>query len=50
MKIATFNVNGVRKNLKAAGVDVWVRGEPHASDHAPAWIELASELLPKNVS
>jgi exodeoxyribonuclease-3 len=28
------------KGLKAAGVDVWVRGEPHASDHAPAWIEL----------
>jgi exodeoxyribonuclease-3 len=32
-------------SLKAAGVDVWVRGEPHASDHAPAWIELASEVF-----
>lgn len=27
--------------LCQAGVDRWVRGEPHASDHAPAWIELA---------
>jgi exodeoxyribonuclease-3 len=26
--------------LKAAGVDTWVRGEPHASDHAPTWVEL----------
>jgi len=26
--------------LKNAGVDLWVRGRPHASDHAPAWIEL----------
>ncbi len=26
--------------LRNAGVDRWVRGEPHASDHAPAWIEL----------
>jgi exodeoxyribonuclease-3 len=28
------------KRLKAAGVDRWVRGEPNASDHAPAWISL----------
>lgn len=27
--------------LRAAGVDTWARGRPHASDHAPAWIELA---------
>ena len=27
--------------LRAAGVDAWVRGEPGASDHAPAWVELA---------
>jgi exodeoxyribonuclease-3 len=27
--------------LRAAGVDRWVRGESHASDHAPAWIELS---------
>ena len=29
------------KRLIAAGVDREVRGLPHASDHAPAWIELA---------
>jgi exodeoxyribonuclease-3 len=28
--------------LKNAGVDKWVRGQPHASDHAPAWVELAA--------
>jgi exodeoxyribonuclease III len=27
------------KQLKAGGVDRWVRGEDGASDHAPAWIE-----------
>lgn len=27
--------------LVDAGVDLWVRGEEEASDHAPAWIELA---------
>ena len=26
--------------LEAAGVDNWTRGEPDASDHAPAWIVL----------
>ncbi|WP_129648040.1 exodeoxyribonuclease III [Peristeroidobacter agariperforans] len=26
--------------VKDDGVDRWVRGEPHASDHAPTWIEL----------
>jgi len=26
--------------LVDAGVDTWVRGRPHASDHAPAWIIL----------
>lgn len=26
--------------LKGAGVDTWVRGEPRASDHAPAWVQL----------
>jgi exodeoxyribonuclease-3 len=26
--------------LRAGGVDRWVRGEPNASDHAPAWITL----------
>ncbi len=28
--------------LTGAGVDRWVRGEDNASDHAPAWITLAS--------
>ncbi|MEJ1936988.1 hypothetical protein WDZ92_42900, partial [Nostoc sp. NIES-2111] len=32
----------VSDRLLAAGVDRHVRGWPHASDHAPAWIELAS--------
>ena len=26
--------------LKKSGVDSWVRGEEHASDHAPTWVEL----------
>ncbi len=30
------------ERLVDAGVDRWVRGEAEASDHAPAWIELAS--------
>ncbi|MEP6496315.1 MAG: exodeoxyribonuclease III, partial [bacterium] len=34
------NVLGPR--LKSAGVDVWVRGEQGASDHAPAWVTLAA--------
>lgn len=28
------------KKLRAAGVDNWARGEPHASDHAPTWVEV----------
>jgi exodeoxyribonuclease-3 len=28
--------------LRDAGVDTWVRGLEHASDHAPAWITLTS--------
>ncbi len=28
------------KGLRAAGVDKWVRGEPHASDHAPVWVDV----------
>jgi exodeoxyribonuclease-3 len=30
----------VAPRLLDAGVDRWVRGEPHASDHAPTWIVL----------
>ncbi|MDP2820232.1 MAG: endonuclease/exonuclease/phosphatase family protein [Polaromonas sp.] len=26
--------------LQEAGVDSWVRGQEHASDHAPVWVEL----------
>lgn len=26
--------------LRAAGVDRWVRSEPHASDHAPTWVDV----------
>ena len=29
-------------SVYSAGVDRWVRGEPGASDHAPAWLELKS--------
>jgi exodeoxyribonuclease III len=29
--------------LMKAGVDTWVRGEEHASDHAPTWVKLAAE-------
>ncbi len=28
--------------VTGAGVDTWVRGQPHASDHAPVWITLAA--------
>ncbi|MEJ7597289.1 MAG: exodeoxyribonuclease III [Kofleriaceae bacterium] len=34
--------------LVGAGVDSWVRGRPHASDHAPTWIVL--DRTPKPVS
>lgn len=30
--------------LHDAGVDRWVRGQPHASDHAPTWITLERSL------
>jgi exodeoxyribonuclease-3 len=32
----------LRPYLLEAGVDAWVRNQPHASDHAPCWIGLAS--------
>jgi len=31
--------------LRGTGVDSWVRGRPHASDHAPTWIELDLKKL-----
>ena len=30
----------VAPKLRGAGVDRWVRDQPHASDHAPTWIKL----------
>jgi exodeoxyribonuclease III len=33
--------------LAEAGVDRWVRGEEHASDHAPAWVRLDLSKLGK---
>jgi exodeoxyribonuclease-3 len=32
------------QRLAAANVDRWVRGQPHASDHAPTWVELGDGL------
>ncbi|RAO75263.1 exodeoxyribonuclease III [Dyella jiangningensis] len=31
------------ERMTKAGVDRWVRGESKASDHAPAWVQLAEE-------
>jgi len=33
--------------LVEAGVDRWVRGQEHASDHAPTWIRLDLSKMPK---
>lgn len=33
------------KQLVDAGVHDWVRDQPHASDHAPTWIELRSKAV-----
>jgi exodeoxyribonuclease III len=43
LRIDHLLLNGaLAPRLRAAGVDRWVRGQPHASDHAPAWVELAA--------
>ena len=34
--------------LRSGGVDRWVRGEAHASDHAPTWIELGADAPRSN--
>ncbi|MGV8448895.1 exodeoxyribonuclease III, partial [Pseudomonas aeruginosa] len=34
-------------HLEDAGVDRWVRGEEHASDHAPAWVSLRRPSEPR---
>jgi exonuclease III len=31
--------------LKEAGVDAWVRGDEHASDHAPTWVTLSGPAM-----
>ncbi|WP_244816543.1 exodeoxyribonuclease III [Caballeronia sp. Lep1P3] len=36
--------------LQDAGVDKWVRGEPHASDHAPTWVVLKEPRARKKAS
>jgi exodeoxyribonuclease-3 len=33
------------KKFKSAGIDKWVRGQPGASDHAPAWVEIDAPKL-----
>jgi exodeoxyribonuclease III len=37
----------LRPRLRDANVDTWVRGQPHASDHAPVWIELSTRRSSK---
>ena len=34
----------LKPRLLAAGVDTWVRGEEHPSDHAPTWVELLAAV------
>jgi exodeoxyribonuclease III len=42
LRIDHLLLNGpAAKRLVAADVDRWVRGQEHASDHAPAWVELS---------
>ena len=36
----------LKSRLRTAGVDRFVRDAPHASDHAPVWIELAKSVTP----
>lgn len=36
----------VASRMRDAGVDAWVRGEEHASDHAPAWVQLKRAPTP----
>ncbi len=36
--------------LQDAGVDKWVRGEAHASDHAPTWITLRTARARKKAA
>jgi exodeoxyribonuclease-3 len=40
----------LKTQLVEAGVDTWVRGQPGASDHAPAWVCLEKASTPKRAS
>jgi exodeoxyribonuclease-3 len=42
LRIDHLLVSGGLK-VKDAGVDKWVRGKPHASDHAPVWVKIRAE-------
>lgn len=35
---------GLGARMVNANVDTWVRGQPHASDHAPAWVEISTAV------
>ncbi|WP_296258373.1 MULTISPECIES: DNA ligase D [unclassified Pseudomonas] len=37
-------------HLQDAGVDAWVRGESHPSDHAPTWIRISDPQKPAKAS
>jgi exodeoxyribonuclease-3 len=44
MRLDHFLLSPTMSNkLVNGGVDRWARGEPNASDHAPAWIELSEK-------
>jgi len=47
LRIDHLLLNGAAaSHLIDANVDTWVRGQPRASDHAPAWIELSKFRAP----
>jgi exodeoxyribonuclease-3 len=41
---------GLKPKLREAGVDTWVRGLPHASDHAPTWVDLEIDVPTRPLS
>jgi len=48
LRIDHLLLNSVlKKRLVDAGVDTWVRGQSNASDHAPAWVQLADVVKRK---
>jgi exodeoxyribonuclease III len=48
LRIDHLIVNKVlAKKVRDAGVDRWVRGEPHPSDHAPTWVDFDWKTWPK---